>query len=66
MVDAWSSLGIKRLIYGGFLQIGGALPLQNRGRLRVQKSEGNVDKLMNSVAIVESPAGEPQPFYPGD
>lgn len=64
MVDAWSSLGIKRLIYRGFLQIEGLCRCRTGEGFECKKARGNVDKRMRSVAIVESPAGEPQPFYP--
>jgi len=80
LVDAWSSLQIKRLMYMTQWRIRYASsPALNRaavyfksGSLYRCKPEpgyeclkymGNKLNLMNSVAIVESPAGDPQLYY---
>ncbi|MGB5540469.1 MAG: serine hydrolase [Gammaproteobacteria bacterium] len=80
LVDAWSSLQIKRLMYITQRRIryasspalnDAALYFKSGSLYRCQAEEGyvckkymgNRDNLMNSVAIVESPAGEPRMFY---
>ncbi len=80
LVDAWSSLQIKRLMYMTQWRIRYASsPALNEAALYFKsgslyrckpeegyvctKYQGNVENLMNSVAIVEAPAGEPQMFY---
>jgi len=80
LVDRWSSLELKRLLYITQTRIRyAASPALSDAALyfksgslykcdRMQdpdcgKYEGNVYNLMNSVAIIESPAGEPRLFY---
>ncbi len=80
LVDAWSSLEIKRLMYmtqtriryaaspalkdaAVYFKSGSLYRCKPEEGFVCRKYEGNVDNLMNSVAIVESPAGEPRMFY---
>lgn len=80
LVDTWSSLEIKRLIYmtqrriryaaspaisdaAVYFKSGSLYRCKREEGFVCKKYEGNVDNLMNSVAIVESPAGEPRMFY---
>jgi len=80
LVDAWSSLEIKRLIYmtqrriryaaspalndaAVYFKSGSLYRCKPEEGFVCRKYEGNVDNLMNSVAIVESPAGNPRWFY---
>lgn len=80
LVDAWSSLEIKRLIYmtqrriryaaspalndaAVYFKSGSLYRCKPEEGFVCRKYEGNVENLMNSVAIVESPAGNPRLFY---
>ena len=80
LVDAWSSLEIKRLMYitqrriryaaspalsdaAVYFKSGSLYRCKPEEGFVCGKYQGNVDNLMNSVAIVESPAGEPRLFY---
>ena len=80
LVDPWSSLEIKRLIYmtqrriryasspalrdaAVFFKSGSLYRCKPEEGFVCKKYQGNVLNLMNSVAIVESPAGEPRMFY---
>lgn len=80
LVDAWSSLEIKRLSYmtqrriryaaspalsdaAVYFKSGSLYRCKPEEGFVCKKYQGNVDNLMNSVAIVESPAGEPRMFY---
>lgn len=80
LVDAWSSLEIKRLIYITQRRIryasspalnDAALYFKSGSLYRCKAEEGfvckkymgNKDNLMNSVVIVESPAGAPGMYY---
>lgn len=80
LVDAWSSLEIKRLIYitqrriryasspalndaALYFKSGSLYRCKDEEGFVCKKYMGNRDNLMNSVAIVESPAGEPRMFY---
>lgn len=80
LVDAWSSLQIKKLIYitqrriryasspklkdaAVYFKSGSLYRCKPEEGFVCKKYHGNVENLMNSVAIVESPAGEPQMFY---
>lgn len=80
LVDAWSSLQIKRLMYmtqqriryasspalkeaAVYFKSGSLYRCKPEEGFECVKYKGNVENLMNSVAIVESPAGEPQMFY---
>jgi len=80
LVDAWSSLQIKRLIYitqrriryasspalndaALYFKSGSLYRCQAEEGYVCRKYQGNKDNLMNSVAIVESPAGDPRMFY---
>ena len=80
LVDAWSSLQIKRLIYitqrriryasspalndaAVYFKSGSLYRCKPEDGYVCRKYQGNRDNLMNSVAIVESPAGEPRMFY---
>lgn len=80
LVDAWSSLEIKRLVYITQRRIryasspalnDAALYFKSGSLYRCKPEEGfvckkymgNRDNLMNSVAIVESPAGAPDMYY---
>lgn len=80
LVDVWSSLEIKRLLYmtqrriryasspalrdaAVFFKSGSLYRCKPEEGFVCKKYQGNVDNLMNSVAIVESPAGEPRMFY---
>jgi len=80
LVDAWSSLQIKRLMYitqhriryasspalndaALYFKSGSLYRCQAEEGYVCRKYQGNKDNLMNSVAIVESPAGEPRMFY---
>lgn len=80
LVDAWSSLQIKRLIYitqrriryasspalneaAVYFKSGSLYRCKPEEGFVCRKYRGNRDNLMNSVAIVESPAGEPRMFY---
>jgi hypothetical protein len=80
LVDAWSSLQIKRLLYmtqrriryasspalnsaAVYFKSGSLYRCKPEEGYVCKKYQGNVENLMNSVAIVESPAGEPRMFY---
>ena len=80
LVDTWSSLQIKRLMYmtqrriryasspalkdaAVYFKSGSLYRCKPEEGYKCLKYQGNVENLMNSVAIVESPAGEPQMFY---
>jgi len=80
LVDAWSSLQIKRLMYmtqrriryasspalndaAVYFKSGSLYRCKPEEGYVCGKYQGNLDNLMNSVAIVESPAGDPQMFY---
>ncbi|MEZ5542309.1 MAG: serine hydrolase [Pseudomonadota bacterium] len=80
LVDAWSSLQIKRLLYMTQRRIRyasspalneAALYFKSGSLYRCKAEEGfvckkymgNRDNLMNSVVIVEAPAGEPRLYY---
>jgi hypothetical protein len=80
LVDPWSSLEIKRLMYmtqtriryasapvlrdaAVYFKSGSLYRCQPEEGFVCKKYQGNVENLMNSVAIVESPAGEPRLFY---
>ncbi len=80
LVDAWSSLQIKRLMYmtqrhiryasspalsdaAIYFKSGSLYRCKPEQDYNCAKYLGNAENLMNSVAIVESPAGEPQMFY---
>lgn len=80
LVDAWSSLQIKKLMYmtqrriryaaspklndaAVYFKSGSLYRCKPEEGFVCKKYHGNVENLMNSVAIVESPAGEPQLFY---
>lgn len=80
LVDPWSSLEIKRLMYmtqtriryaaapvlrdaAVYFKSGSLYRCKAEEGFVCKKYQGNVENLMNSVAIVESPAGEPRLFY---
>ena len=80
LVDAWSSLEIKRLLYmtqrriryasspalenaAVYFKSGSLFRCKPEEGFVCKKYQGNVDNWMNSVAIVESPAGKPRQFY---
>lgn len=80
LVDRWSSLEIKRLLYmtqrriryasspalsdaAVFFKSGSLYRCAPEPGFTCRKYEGNVENLMNSVAIVESPAGAPHYHY---
>ncbi len=80
LVDTWSSLQIKRLIYitqrriryasspalndaALYFKSGSLYRCKDEEGFVCKKYQGNGDNLMNSVAIVESPAGEPRMYY---
>ena len=80
LVDNWSSLEIKRLMYmtqrriryaaspalddaAVYFKSGSLYRCEPEEGFVCRKYEGNVLNLMNSVAIVESPAGAPRLFY---
>ncbi|MBU1191643.1 MAG: serine hydrolase [Gammaproteobacteria bacterium] len=80
LVDPWSSLQIKKLMYmtqrriryasspklndaAVYFKSGSLYRCKPEEGFVCKKYHGNVENLMNSVAIVESPAGEPQMFY---
>ena len=80
LVDHWSSLELKRLLYmtqrriryasspalndaAVFFKSGSLYRCRPEEGFVCRKYQGNVENLMNSVAIVESPAGEPRLFY---
>ncbi len=80
LVDEWSSLEIKRLLYmtqrriryasspalsdaAVYFKSGSLFRCKPEPGFVCKKYHGNVDNWMNSVAIVESPAGEPRQFY---
>jgi hypothetical protein len=80
LVDAWSSLQIKRLMYmtqwriryasspalneaAVYFKSGSWYQCQPEEGYECRKYEGNKRNLMNSVAIVESPAGAPDLYY---
>lgn len=80
LVDAWSSLEIKRLMYmtqrriryasspalneaAVYFKSGSLYRCKPEEGFVCRKYEGNVQNLMNSLAIVESPAGDPRMFY---
>jgi len=80
LVDAWSSLEIKRLLYmtqrriryasspaladaAVYFKSGSLFRCKPEAGFVCKKYQGNVDNWMNSVAIVESPAGAPRQFY---
>jgi len=80
LVDAWSSLEIKRLMYmtqrriryaaspalndaAVYFKSGSLYRCEPEEGFVCRKYEGNALNLMNSVAIVESPAGSPRLFY---
>ena len=80
LVDVWSSLEIKRLLYmtqrriryasspaladaAVYFKSGSLFRCKPEEGFVCKKYQGNVDNWMNSVAIVESPAGAPRQFY---
>ncbi len=80
LVDPWSSLEIKRLLYmtqtriryasapvlrdaAVYFKSGSLYRCEPEEGFVCKQYQGNVDNLMNSVAVVESPAGEPRLFY---
>jgi len=80
LVDAWSSLQIKRLMYmteyriryasspalrdsAVYFKSGSFYKCKPEADFVCRKYEGNVLNLMNSVAIIESPAGAPRLYY---
>ena len=80
LVDTWSSLEIKRLLYmtqrriryasspaltdaAVYFKSGSLFRCKPEAGFVCKKYQGNVDNWMNSVAIVESPAGAPRQFY---
>ena len=80
LVDAWSSLEMKKLMYmtqtrirfaaspalreaAVYFKSGSLYRCKPEEGFVCRKYEGNVENLMNSVAIVEAPAGEPRQFY---
>ncbi len=80
LVDAWSSLEIKRLLYmtqrriryasspalsnaAVFFKSGSLYRCKPEPDFVCRKYQGNVENLMNSVAVVESPAGAPRYYY---
>lgn len=80
LVDAWSSLEIKRLMYmtqrriryasspalkdaAVYFKSGSLYRCKPEEGFVCRKYQGNVQNLMNSLAIVESPAGDPRIFY---
>lgn len=80
LVDAWSSLEIKRLLYmtqrriryasspaledaAVYFKSGSLFRCKPEPGFVCRKYQGNVDNWMNSVAIVEAPAGAPRQFY---
>lgn len=80
LVDAWSSLQIKRLLYitqrriryasspalkndAVYFKSGSFYKCRPEEGFVCRKYSGNVLNLMNSVAIVESPAGSPRLHY---
>lgn len=80
LVDEWSSLELKRLLYmtqrriryaaapvlqdaAVYFKSGSLYRCQPEEGYECRQYQGNVENLMNSVAIVESPAGEPRLFY---
>lgn len=80
LVDPWSSLEIKRLMYmtqrriryasspaladaAVYFKSGSLYRCKPEEGFVCRKYEGNVENLMNSVAVVESPAGAPRLFY---
>ncbi|MFN2309546.1 MAG: hypothetical protein ABR553_07405 [Gammaproteobacteria bacterium] len=80
LVDSWSSLELKRLLYltqwriryasapvlkdaAVYFKSGSLYRCRPEEGFVCGKYQGNVENLMNSVAIVESPAGEPRLFY---
>lgn len=80
LVDAWSSLEIKKLLYmtqrriryasspaledaAVYFKSGSLFRCKPEEGFVCRKYQGNVENWMNSVAIVESPAGKPEQFY---
>jgi hypothetical protein len=80
LVDAWSSLQIKRLMYmtqwriryasspalsqaAVYFKSGSLYRCKPEPDYQCVKYKGNKDNLMNSVAIVEAPAGAPRLYY---
>jgi hypothetical protein len=80
LVDAWSSLQIKRLMYmtqwriryasspalnqaAVYFKSGSLYRCKPEPGYQCVKYKGNRDNLMNSVAIVEAPAGDPKLYY---
>jgi len=80
LVDDWSSLQIKRLMYmtqrriryasspalndaAVYFKSGSWYQCKPEEGYTCRKYQGNKRNLMNSVAIVESPAGAPRLFY---
>lgn len=80
LVDEWSSLELKRLLYltqrriryasspalndaAVYFKSGSFYSCRPEEGFTCAKYQGNVFNLMNSIAIVESPAGEPRFFY---
>lgn len=80
LVDEWSSLELKRLLYmtqwriryasapvlkdaAVYFKSGSFYQCRPEEGYECRKYQGNKTNLMNSVAIVESPAGEPRMFY---
>ncbi|MBI5462672.1 MAG: serine hydrolase [Gammaproteobacteria bacterium] len=80
LVDRWSSLEIKRLLYmtqrriryasspaledaAVYFKSGSLFRCKPEPGFVCKKYQGNVDNWMNSVAIVEAPAGAPRQFY---
>lgn len=80
LVDEWSSLEIKKLLYmtqrriryasspaledaAVYFKSGSLYRCKPEAGFVCRKYQGNVENWMNSVAIVESPAGKPEQFY---
>lgn len=80
LVDPWSSLQIKRLMYitqrriryasspalndaALYFKSGSLYRCKEEQGYVCKKYRGNRDNLMNSVVIVESPAGDPRMYY---
>jgi hypothetical protein len=80
LVDEWSSLELKHLLYmtqrriryasspalsdaAVYFKSGSFYRCEPEEGFACRQYQGNVLNLMNSVAIVESPAGEPRLFY---
>jgi hypothetical protein len=80
LVDEWSSLELKRLLYmterriryasspslndaAVYFKSGSLYRCEPEEGFTCRRYQGNVMNLMHSMAIVESPAGEPRLFY---